>query len=220
MSIRSAVRSDAVVEGRALRRDAAENRKRLLAAAEQVFSEGGLDVGVEEVARVAGVGMGTLYRRFPTKEALISELVREMFVDLVEMAAATLQVPGGEGLEQLLYGTGALQASHRGCLSRLWNDDQTTAMKNEYRRIIAELLVLAKDAGRIRRDVTHTDIDLTFWAIRGVIETTRGVSDTAWRRHLAIVIAGMRPDAEKFAEPPVDEHDVARAKSRSVPSTG
>ncbi|MDV7136411.1 TetR/AcrR family transcriptional regulator [Williamsia muralis] len=220
MSVGSAAGSKTVVEGKALRRDAAENRRRILTAAEMVFSERGLDAGVDEIARVAGVGMGTLYRRFATKEALISELVRDMFVDLVDMAAATLQVPGGEGLEQLLYGTGALQASHRGCLSRLWNDDQTTAMKNEYRRIIAQLLVLAKDAGRIRRDVTHTDIDLTFWAIRGVIETTRGVSDTAWRRHLAVVIAGMRPGAENFAEPPVDEHDVARAKSRSVPSTG
>jgi AcrR family transcriptional regulator len=213
---RSHVRGSSTgVEGKALRRDAAANRRRILTAAELVFSERGLDAGVDEIARVAGVGMGTLYRRFPTKEALISELVREVFVDLIEMATDTLDAPSGAGFEQLLYGTGALQASHRGCLSRLWNDDETMAMKDEYRRITAELLGRAKAVGRIREDVTHADIDLTFWALRGVIETTRGVSDTAWRRHLAIVIAGMRPGAQSLDELPVAEHDVARAKSRN-----
>ncbi|MDQ1718021.1 MAG: hypothetical protein QOE89_1974, partial [Pseudonocardiales bacterium] len=68
-------RNAAPIAARPLRRDAAENRERLLDAAIQVFAEHGLDAGVDEVARVAGVGTGTLYRRFPTKQALIDELV-------------------------------------------------------------------------------------------------------------------------------------------------
>lgn len=207
--------SDTLGEGKALRRDAAENRKRILAAAERVFSERGLDASVDEVAKVAGVGMGTLYRRFPTKEALIDELVRETVADLLGMATAALQAPEGRGLEELLYGTGVIQASNRGCLPRLWNDDETTAMKDEYRRIMSEVLAGAKVHGRIRDEVTESDLYLIFWGLRGVIETTRGVSGTAWRRHLAIALAGMRPAAEAFTEPPVTEHEVLLTRKRA-----
>ncbi|HEY9311793.1 helix-turn-helix domain-containing protein [Williamsia sp.] len=197
-----------------LRRDAAENRQRLLDAAATVFSERGLDVSVDEIARVAGVGTGTLYRRFPAKDALISELVRQLMIDLVALATEALEVTDGSGLEQVMYGTGEIQASQRGCISRMWNDDETEVLKNEYRRILSELLISAKDHGRIRDDAALSDVDLTFWALRGVIETTRGVSDTAWRRHLALVIAGMRPGAEQIVEPPMDERHVELAKVR------
>lgn len=200
--------------GRVLRRDAAENRRRLLDAAATVFSERGLDAGVEEIARVAGVGMGTLYRRFPTKDALISELVRQLLIDLVAMARAARDVTDGSGLERLLFDTGAIQASHRGCVSRMWNDEHTALLRDEFRTILTELLAVAQDAGRIRADVTVTDLDLVFWAVRGVVESTRGVSDTAWRRHLAMVIAGLRPGCEELSEAPVGEREVALAKKR------
>jgi AcrR family transcriptional regulator len=206
--------SSTVVDGKALRRDAAENRSRLLAAAERVFSERGLDAGVDEVARVAGVGMGTLYRRFPTKEALISELVRQLLDDLVSMARRARDDGDESGLEQVFFATGALQSMHLGCVSRLWNDEHTTALENEFRTIITELLVRAQDAGRIRRDVTVTDLYLVFWAVRGVVETTRGVSDTAWRRHLAMVVAGLRPGREEFSEQAVTGNLVATSRMR------
>ena len=213
--MRSAMGVQATADGgKVLRRDAAENRRRLLDAAARVFSERGLDAGVEEIARAAGVGMGTLYRRFPTKDALISELVRELLTDLVVMARATREVTDGSGLEQLLFGTGVIQASHRGCVSRMWNDEHTTALREEFREILVELLARAQETGKVRVDVTVTDLDLVFWAVRGVVETTRGVSDTAWRRHLAMVIAGLRPGSEELSEEPVGEGDVALAKER------
>jgi AcrR family transcriptional regulator len=197
-----------------LRRDAAENRQRLLDAAATVFSERGLEASVDEIARVAGVGTGTLYRRFPTKDALISELVRQLLIDLVAIATDALEVTDGSGLEQVMYRTGEIQASHRGCIARMWSDDETAALQNEYRRIVSGLLASAKTHGRIRQDAVQSDIDLTFWALRGVIETTRGVSDAAWRRHLAVVIAGLRPDAEHIDEAPMDEHHLERARVR------
>jgi len=197
-----------------LRRDAAENRQRLLDAAATVFSERGLDASVDEIARAAGVGTGTLYRRFPTKDALISELVRQLLIDLVAIATKALEVTDGSGLEQVMYGTGEVQASHRGCISRMWNDDETTALKNEYRRITSELLASAKEHGRIRDDAAESDLDVIYWALRGVIESTRGVSETAWRRHLALAIAGLRPGAEQIVEPPMDEQHVQQAKVR------
>ncbi|MFE7422950.1 TetR/AcrR family transcriptional regulator [Rhodococcus sp. NPDC057529] len=196
--------------GRALRRDAAENRQRLLDAAATVFSERGLDVGVDEIARVAGVGIGTLYRRFPTKDALVSELVRQVYDDFLALADEALSAPDGEGLEQVLYGTGAILASNRGCLSRMWNDDETTILRDEYRRILFELLARAKQHGRIREDAADADLDLIFWSVRGVVATTRGVTDTGWRRAMAIMIAGLRPGADTLDESPMSAQHVAQ----------
>ena len=198
--------------GKALRRDAAENRQRLLDAAATVFSARGLDVGVDEIARVAGLGVGTLYRRFPTKDALISELVRQVLEDFVALARDARSAPEGEGLEQLLYGSGAILASNRGCLSRMWNDDETTVLKNEYRQILVELLVQAKGHGRIREDATDEDLELILWSLRGVVATTRGVTDTGWRRTLAVMIAGLRPGAETLGVPPMNSEYVEHIK--------
>ncbi|MGW5152308.1 TetR/AcrR family transcriptional regulator [Rhodococcus koreensis] len=206
------MKSDMRVRGseRALRRDAAENRQRLLDAAATVFSERGLDVGVDEIARVAGVGIGTLYRRFPTKDALVSELVRQVYDDFLALADEALSAPDGEGLEQVLYGTGAILASNRGCLSRMWNDDETTMLRDEYRRILFELLARAKQHGRIREDAADADLDLIFWSVRGVVATTRGVTDTGWRRAMAIMIAGLRPGADTLDESPMSAQHVAQ----------
>ena len=206
------MKSDVKVRGseRALRRDAAENRQRLLDAAATVFSERGLDVGVDEIARVAGVGIGTLYRRFPTKDALVSELVRQVYDDFLAVANEALFAPDGEGLEQVLYGTGAILASNRGCLSRMWNDDETTILRDEYRRILFELLARAKQHGRIREDAADADLDLIFWSVRGVVATTRGVTDTGWRRTMAIMIAGLRPGADALDASPMSAHHIAQ----------
>ncbi|QDQ92948.1 TetR/AcrR family transcriptional regulator [Rhodococcus sp. WB9] len=206
------MRSDVSVQGseKPLRRDAAENRQRLLDAAATVFTARGLDVGVDEIARVAGVGIGTLYRRFPTKDALISELVRQVLEDFLALARDAASAPEGEGLEQVLYGSGAILASNRGCLSRMWNDDQTTVLRNEYRRILFELLTQAKQHGRIREDATDADLDLIFWSLRGVVATTRGVTDTGWRRILTVMIAGLRPGAEKLDAAPMNAQEVAQ----------
>lgn len=200
-----------------LRRDAAENRQRLPDAAALVFSERGLDASVDEIARVAGVGMGTLYPRFPTKDALISELVRQLLSDLVALADSALSASDGMGLERLLYGTGEVQASSKGYLSRLWNDDETMILKQEFRRDLVELLHLAKRHGRIREDATLTDMDLVFWAMRCAVETTRGVTDSAWRRILAIMLAGLRPDVEQLDAIPMSDEEYSQVATRLNP---
>ncbi|MBC2638116.1 MULTISPECIES: TetR/AcrR family transcriptional regulator [unclassified Rhodococcus (in: high G+C Gram-positive bacteria)] len=210
------MKSDANTQagGKVLRRDAAENRQRLLDAAATVFSTRGIDAGVDEIARVAGVGIGTLYRRFPTKDALVSELVRQVFYDFVALANEASSAPNGEGLEQVLYGTGAILASNRGCLSRMWNDDETTNLRDEYRRILFELLARAKQHGRIREDATDADLDLIFWSVRGVVTTTRGVTDTGWRRIMAIMIAGLRPGADDLDADPMSAHHITEIMDR------
>lgn len=181
---------------KSLRRDAARNRERLLEAAAQVFAEQGLQASVDDVASVAGVGMGTLYRRFPTKEALIDELVRELLADVLAAARAAQSAPDGQGLRRFLYAVGTQQGSRRGCLPRLWSTSQHIELVSEIRAVAAELLADAQAHGQIRADVTPADVAVVMWSLRGVIETTRAVAPDAWRRHLEIILAGLRPSDE------------------------
>jgi AcrR family transcriptional regulator len=188
---------------RPLRRDAAQNREQLLDAAAKVFAARGLDASVEEVARVASVGIGTLYRRFPTKEALIAALVQDVLDTMSRLALEATKQPDGRGLEHYLETSSAYQAKHRGCLPRLWNTDTEHEAIQRIRRIIVSLLEDAKSHGRVRDELTSADVTMIMWSIRGVIETTRGIAPDAWRRHLDLLIAGMRPSAEPLAHRPI-----------------
>ena len=187
---------------RPLRADAARNREQILAAARQVFGEDGLGASVEEIARVAGVGMGTLYRRFPTKEDLVDELVQTTLRHFVELAEQARTQPDGSGLEVFLRAASVLQADNRGCLPRLWagsaaGDEQVAAA----RRNIAALLVQAKAHGRVRQEITGTDVTVILWSLRGVIESSGATALTVWKRHLELIIAGLRPSAEPLRSP-------------------
>jgi AcrR family transcriptional regulator len=214
----------AAVESRPLRRDAAQNRAKILDAALVVFAHQGLEAGVEEIARVAGVGMGTLYRRFPTKQALIDELIGGARRDLVALARSCAEQVDGTGLEQFLMLAGQLQAARIGCLRRIWDhsDAELGAMR-ELRTIIRSLLVDAQACGRIRADASSTDISLILWSLRGVIETTRGIAPTIWRRHLELLIAGLRPVtdgrfAQDFQVTPMTEAQARRVTRQGTSS--
>jgi AcrR family transcriptional regulator len=186
----------APVADRPLRRVAEQNRQRLLDAAAEVFAEHGLEASVEEIARTAGVGMGTLYRRFPTKDALIGALVHDVLTTVLTLAREGTERPDGTGLEYFLEAASAYQADHRGCLARLWNAGLEHELVQEVRRLIDAMLTEAKRHGRVRADITSTDVTIVLWAVRGIIETTQGRAPEAWQRHLDVYIAGLRPSAD------------------------
>jgi AcrR family transcriptional regulator len=193
-----------------LRRDAAQNRRLLLDAAASVFADRGLDAGVEEIAKAAGVGVGTLYRRFPTKDALIAELVKDVLETMRQLATAATDQAGGNGLEWFLESSCAYQAAHIGCLPRLWNSDSDNETVREVRRIIAALLEDAQRHGTMRAELTSTDVTMVMWSIRGVIETTRGIAPDAWRRQLDILLAGLRPASQPLSHRPLTRAAVDR----------
>lgn len=193
-------------EPRPLRRDAARNRGRVLAAAGQVFDSRGLDASVADIAAAAGVGMGTLYRRFPTKEALVDALVRDVLERIIEMAEQALEEPDGTGLEHFLRASAAYQTEHRGCLPRLWSADHELILSA--RSYIARLLIEAKEHGRVREEVTSTDITVIMWSIRGIVEATQELAPQAWQRHLEILLAGLRPSASRLEYPALEQQQV------------
>jgi AcrR family transcriptional regulator len=207
----------ATVATRPIRSDALKNRERLLVAAGQVFEEKGLEASVADVARVAGVGMGTLYRRFASKDALIEALVSEVLEATIAMANDAAGWPDGTGLEHFLEVSSSYQAQHLGCLPKLWNTDHH--LVRTARDLIAGLLSDAQKHGRVRSDLTSTDISLVMWSMRGVLETTRTDAPDAWRRHLDLVIAGMRPADGALAHRALSQAQVDRILSRSGTSS-
>ena len=175
----------------ALRRDAAANRERLIAAAIDVFNDEGMDAGVERIAHRAGVGVGTLYRRFPTKEALVAHLVDELITQMVDSACSARDVPDGNGLEHFVRGIADTLSAHRGCLSRLWTHEYDKH-RAVLRRRLGQLVQDAHAAGAIRADVTVADVRSMLWSLHGVIANAGDDAARACGRHLDLLFAGMR----------------------------
>ena len=190
------------VNVRPLRADAARNRARVLDAARTAFAEAGLDVGVEEIARRAGVGKGTLYRRFPTKEALVRAIFEDILDEidrLVREAAA--EADAWVAFTGYLHAAARMQASNQGfydvVAQRLGAAALTTEQRVRVNDSTAQMLKRAQDAGVVRADLVPEDVTLM---LRMIGATTRpapdgGPMDDHWRRYMGLLLDALRPEA-------------------------
>jgi AcrR family transcriptional regulator len=180
-----------------MRRDAAMNRDRLVTAAEEVFARRGPAATLDDVARAAGVGPATLYRRFSSKEALVQEVLSGFFRRLIGLAEQAAQAPPGDGLAEFLSTVGVELAGKGGLSAPVWGELAPRPLVEELRRHSTELLARAQEAGAVAGDVTPDDVTATVWALRGVIQSERidpaHHGDELWRRHLQTVLRGFRP---------------------------
>jgi AcrR family transcriptional regulator len=189
-------------EAPTLRRDAAANRERILAAAVEVIAASGKDAGIDEIARRAGVGVGTVYRRFPTKEALVQAIVAQLLRDMVASAQHALEVAPELAVAAFLVGAGELQARHAGALPLLWSTgEECQAILEELRATGHQVLERAQAAGAVRDELTYEDLAMALWALRGVIESTHRVEPTLWRRTLELLLHGMKPSPRTLRHP-------------------
>ncbi|MBM9503478.1 TetR/AcrR family transcriptional regulator [Actinacidiphila acididurans] len=186
---------------RPLRRDAEENLERVLAAAAAVFAEHGMATSIEVVAQRAGVGLGTVYRRFPNKRALLDELARRLLADAVDVAERHLGDPDGTGLENYFWEIGELLAGHSGLVARMWTVPGASPLVARSRAAQGELLAAAQRRGRARPELTAEDVAVTAWSLQGVLDVTRGVAVEAWRRHLEVLLAGLAPHGPALRHP-------------------
>jgi AcrR family transcriptional regulator len=207
----STVPSDLTVSP--LRQDAARNRTKILAAARAAFDEEGVDVGVETIAQRAGVGVGTLYRRFPTKELLIEAVIEEVLGSVLAAAHEALDnESASNGFAHYLRSVGQLQFEHAGCLARLWNDSAGD-VRRQIEVATRSLLSRAQAAGVVREDLVYEDVVVLFWSLRGVIEATSSVSPHAWLRHLELLLVSLAPNDRPLEHPPLTAQQVVRARS-------
>src|SRR5437763_5098580 len=187
----------ATPETRPLRKDAARNRERILAAAADAFGELGIDVGVDEIASRSGVGMGTLYRHFPTKDALIDAIVEERFAQVTALACEALEAADPwEGFTRFLTQVVELQALDRGfkdlLAARLREETTLESARANLDRSLSRLVARAQEAGVLREDVSLSDVSVLLWATGRVVECSESVASGQWRRFLALVLDGWR----------------------------
>jgi len=186
---------------RPLRADAARNRTRILHAARAAFAEAGLDVGVEEIARRAGVGKGTLYRRFPTKEALVLAIFEDRLDELDALAERAEGEPDTwEAFRRFLADAARMQASDQGFLDVVAQRTGTVLTPDHRRRmlgILARPLQRAQAAGCVRPDLVASDVTLLLRMIGATTRTAPdgGSMEAHWPRYLALLLDGLRPGA-------------------------
>lgn len=181
-----------------LRADAERNRQRLLAAAKDLFATRGLDVTLDEVARHAGVGTGTAYRRFPNKDALIDALMVDRIGELGAIARECLEDPDPwRGLTGYFERALALQAADRGLKDVLFSSGRGRERSNHARRaigpLVTKLVRRAVEAGAVRSDISTSDVPVINFMLNTVVDFGRDVEPDLYKRYLAIVLDGLRP---------------------------
>jgi AcrR family transcriptional regulator len=181
---------------RPLRADAERNRARILAAAAEVFAERGLDVSLDEIAAHAGVGVGTVYRRFPDKDALIDALFEEKIDRAVELADRALEIEDPwEAFTTFMRGMCRMQAGDRGFKDALLVRDRGRERVAGARERIApramQLLTRAQEAGAIRPDLGPFDVPMLNLCVSLIADRTRDVAPDYWERVLTIIIDGI-----------------------------
>ncbi len=194
------------VTDRPLRADAERNRRRILAAAAAVIARDGVDAAVDAIAREAGVGMGTLYRRFACKDDLVRAILDERAeITLGEMGAAAA---GGDPWEALAGTLTALAGGFAGdqglfdAVAEAGGRPQLLELRSRFLDAMAPPLAAARKAGMVRDDVTVTDLVTLASIVARVPPSAREVDPRIWERFLGVVLDGLRPGSA---------HDLPRA---------
>jgi len=185
---------------RSTRSDARRNRERIVEAARAAFAEQGPDAQIDDIARRAEVGVGTVYRHFPTKDALIGELIRVKLTALRDRARRKLAEGGdpGEAFKGFLREQADVIAKDAALQQMLWAETKETLVPvapviEEVNEAVGELISRAQEAGAVRPDFEVDDVR-TFMCGLGAIMAAdaRGVMPFDWRRQLEFMLDGLR----------------------------
>jgi len=205
----------ATISDRPLRRDAERNRQRILAAARELFAERGLGVSLDDIAHRAGVGVGTVYRRYPDKEQLIDAIFEERLHEILDVASESLQMTDPWlAVVHFLQRALELQCEDRALkevfLSTSSGHERLEIGRLQIEPLVAEALRRAKQAGVLREDIEVPDLMMLQHAIGEVAAYTRDAAPEAWRRMLVLALDGLRPDRRRPSPMPVPAPDVKR----------
>jgi AcrR family transcriptional regulator len=208
---------------RQLRRDAERNRQVIIATARTMFAERGLDISLDEVARAAGLGVGTVYRRFPTRDALVDALFADSLTAIIEVVHQARSFPRAfDGLRHFLESMVEMQASDKGLRDLMLSGRPLAPGEDligtQFKPPLQALLTRAQQEGDLRPGLTATDVAVLEIAVQSAAEFTAASAPGAWRRYLSVVLDGMRarPDglAEPLDRPPLDDRQLYACMDR------
>jgi AcrR family transcriptional regulator len=199
-----------------LRKDAERNRKLILDAAKELFAQRGLSVTLNEIAHHAGVGVGTVYRRFPDREKLIESLFEEKVERLVEVLETAVADPDPwNGITYYLERSLELQSSDVALGDLIFDSsgglERIHRIRSRLFPLGEKLVNRAREAGQLRSDVEASDMPMVLLMMSGLMDGGRDVAPELWRRFLPIVLRGLRVDPGAPAplpQPPLAPADV------------
>jgi AcrR family transcriptional regulator len=181
------------------RSDARRNHERLVAAARELFAKHGVDVPVEDITQRAGVGMGTLYRHFPTKVALVDAVLEDAFDEMRTLAEeAVASEDAWAGFTHFLERALELRVQNRSVKDLVASPEhgaKHAEMRKRIRPLLRRLIERAQAQGTLRADFTLDDLSAVFWSVTRVIELTEDASRQSWRRFLGFLLDGLRASA-------------------------
>jgi AcrR family transcriptional regulator len=193
---------------RPLRRDAERNRQRILRAAAEVFTQRGLEASLDDVARHAGVGVGTVYRRFPDKQTLIAELFTERIDAMVAVAEEACAAPDPwlALVSFLEYAADAMAADlglRELMMFATYGRDRVAYAREQMRPVVSKMVERAQASGALRADFSATDVPLLAFLLASAAEYAGPAQPGLWRRYLALIVDGMRAARGDASELPV-----------------
>jgi len=188
------------ISTRAPRADSVRNRDALLAAAELEFAEKGQDVTVADIATRAGLGKGTFFRHFATKDELLAAIVHG-YVDELARLGQRLLSSSDAGAALLNFLTEcAGQRQHGGVEFLIRTSESNPALaelREKFYSTVKALVSRAQDSGAIRPDITGTDVILLMCAPAHIVENLPDAPPDLWKRYLAVIFDGLRPDGAR-----------------------
>jgi AcrR family transcriptional regulator len=193
---------------RPLRADAERNRQRILRAAAEVFTSRGLQASLDDVARHAGVGVGTVYRRFPDKEALADALFEERITRLAAVAESALTEPDSwDGIRLFLERACEMLATDRGLREILmfanYGRSRVNRVRSRMQPLVTRLVERAQRDGKVRADLRPTDLLFFELMLCSAAEYADEVRPQIWHRYLALILDGLPPRRAQASPLPV-----------------
>lgn len=186
-----------------LRCDAQRNHEALLEAAANAFAEGGIEVSAGEIARRAGVAKGTLFRHFPTKRDLLGAVLAHRMRTLREMIEEVVaeRPPGLGAVSELMVRGAETLAADRSFFDAAMREGagaaELTGVKLELMAALDELAAAAQGVGELRADVNGIDLAMLMMAATNTCAPAQARERALWRRYLALMIDGLRPEAAR-----------------------
>jgi AcrR family transcriptional regulator len=182
-----------IESGKPLRADARRNRERILKAARAVFADKGIDAQIDDVAKRAKVGVGTVYRHFPTKEALVDALIRERFEVIAGYAREALErADAWEAFCEMIWRTAEGNAADRAfCEIVAFTDQSRVVEETGLLASTRQLIARAQAEGKMRADATDIDVSIMMCGAGSVMRTMITLPNV-WRRYLTLMLDGLR----------------------------
>ncbi len=201
-----------------LRRDAERNRERIVAAARELYAEHGLGVGFNEVAHRAGVGVGTVYRRFADRAELLDAALEVPLQDVLAVADDATAAPRAwDGLVLLVTHMTDLLVENMGVRDAALggHDELLPDVARSVADVADALFVRAHEEGDLREGATSQDVPMILWMVTELAKHATDVAPDAYRRYATILLDGLRAGPDTGTLPRALEVDDVRAISRS-----